>query len=193
MTYEWPLVASEEEFIVSNFSELNSLSVHISAHSFIEILSVRRPDISESEKQIISKFIGVLTKIAERENLFRATDKANKFGQEYRNVTAKLVAFYFNSKKMSISQNLSSEDLVANVKFDLEQYLQSEFISLNGDNSKLKFSTELAAEYLIIIEINKYGNPKIPAADIYLHHPLVDLAASFALVVHLLTWAPSNL
>ena len=193
MSYEWPLVDNEEEFIVSNLSELSSLSVHISATAFIEILSVRRPEVSDAEINMISKFIEILSEIAKQENSIRATVKANRFGQEYKNETTKFVASYFASKKGSISRQSTQDELITKVKGDVETYLQIAFKSEKSDPSSLKFASEIAAEYLIIMEINKYGNPKLPAVDIYLHNPLVDLAASFALVIHLLIWVRSNL
>ena len=76
MSYEWPLVDNEEEFIVSNLSELSSLSVHISATAFIEILSVRRPEVSDVEINIINKFIEILSEIAKQENCPQESKKS---------------------------------------------------------------------------------------------------------------------
>ena len=48
MSHEWPLVENEQEFIVSHLSEVNSVSVCISATTFHEILGAKRSNLSSA-------------------------------------------------------------------------------------------------------------------------------------------------
>ena len=193
MSYEWPLVENEEEYIVSHLNELNSVSVCISATTFSEILGVSRPNLSLAEEKLISTFIGMLSDIARDEEILRVSDKANQFGRDFRDETVKLVALYFSAKKEAIHLLGDHHGIIETLQRKVENYLQNTFVAFKSDDKNVMFASELAAEYLIVLDVNKYGNPQLPAVDIYFHHPMVDLAAAFALVIHFIKWVRDTL
>ena len=132
--------------------------------------------------------MGILSDIASEEEVHRATDKANKFGRDFKNESAKLVAQYFSFKEEANQALSTQQEIIEALKLKVESYLQDAFGPRKGDNSNIRFASELAAEYLSDLDISQYGNPNLPAADIYKHHPLVDRAAAFALTIYFLKW-----
>jgi len=192
MSYEWPSVENEVEFIVSNLSELNSVSVIISATSFQEILGVHRPNLSPTDAKLVSSFISALMDLTSDEDTKRTTHKANKLGQEFSIDTSKFVVQYFSAKKEANHSLANQQEIIEKLKPQVEECLRNAFITDIRDASNITFASELATEFLIVLDINKYGNPKLPAVDIYLHHPMVDLAAAFALAIFFLKWTQES-
>ena len=86
----------------------------------------------------------------------------------------------------------NQQEIIEKLKPQVEECLRNAFITDIRDASNITFASELATEFLIVLDINKYGNPKLPAVDIYLHHPMVDLAAAFALAIFFLKWTQES-
>lgn len=189
MSYEWPTEDNPVGLIVSQLDELNSLSAYISASTFVEILDVERSYLSPSETAFVGQAKAKMKKLATREFEIRAGEQANQFGQLFRDDTTKLIKSYFELKGKTALVDDRSDFMFDALESRLVELLLNLRCISNPESSDSKVAAAITSEYLILVETGKYGNPRLPAVDIYMHHPLVDQAAAFALAVQFMAWS----
>ena len=189
MSYEWPKELNPVQFIVSQLDELNSLSVYVSACTFVEILEVERTFLHLSEAAFLAKAREKMKQLAIREIEIRAGEQANKYCRVFRDETAKLIKSYFELKGKTELADDRSVFMFDALESRLVELLLTLGCLSNPESSDTKVAAAITSEYLILVETGKYGNPRLPAVDIYLHHPLVDQAAAFALAVQFMAWS----
>ena len=73
-------------------------------------------------------------------------------------------------------------DNVSNLHQLLHDFIKENIFNYNNNEIESNFFLNILIECLLISVGGQYESPNLPAVDIYLHHPLIDQAAAFAVV-----------